>query len=157
MGKNKDNDKAYESAKKAYRKYADKRAKKSDVLKNCCCAFFVGGMICVIGEVLKNLYVRIGIEETEAASLVSVSLIFLSILLTGLDLYKKIAKHAGAGTLVPITGFANAMAAPAIDSKSEGFILGVGAKIFSISGPVILYGISASVIYGIIYWVTNII
>lgn len=115
-------------------------------------AFVVGGLICVIGELISSGYSAFIADEKLSSGLTSATLIFLSILLTGLGIYPIIAKHGGAGTLVPITGFANAVASPAIEFKSEGFILGVGAKIFLIAGPVILYGVTASVIYGIIYY-----
>lgn len=115
-------------------------------------AFVIGGLICAIGQLLNAWYSSIGFNEKEASLLVSVTLVFISALLTGLRLYEKIANHGGAGTLVPITGFANAVVSPAIEFRSEGFILGVGAKIFVIAGPVILYGTVASVIYGIIYY-----
>ena len=109
-------------------------------------AFFAGGLICMLGEFLSSVYENAGL---------TVTLIFISALLTGLGLYSKLAKFAGAGTLVPITGFANSVVAPAVEFKAEGFILGLGAKIFIISGPVILYGTLASVLYGIIYWLTS--
>ncbi len=115
-------------------------------------AFLIGGLICCLGQGLFNLYQYFGLEEKEAYTVASVTLIFISALLTGLRLYGKIAKFGGAGTLVPITGFANAVVSPAIEFKSEGYILGIGAKIFIISGPVILYGCVASIIYGIIYF-----
>jgi len=115
-------------------------------------AFLIGGTICTIGEALLNLYSYLGMSEENAAALTSMSLIFLSALLTGLEFYDRIAQHGGAGTLVPITGFANAVVSPAIDFKSEGYVLGLGAKMFVIAGPVIVYGISASVVYGIIYY-----
>ncbi len=115
-------------------------------------AFAIGGGICVIGEILTNLYQRLGADDKTASAWCSITLIAASIILTAFGLYEKIAKHGGAGTLVPITGFANSVAAPAVEFKTEGFVLGVGAKIFSIAGPVILYGISAGVIYGIIYY-----
>ncbi len=115
-------------------------------------SFFFGGLICALGQFLIFCYKNAGMKEESAALLTSISLIFLSALLTGLKLYEKIAKHAGAGTLVPITGFANAVVSPAIEFKSEGLIFGLGAKIFIISGPVILYGVVASFIYGIIYY-----
>ena len=137
---------------KTYKRYADARAKKSPVLKNCVWAFCSGGLICAIGHALKSLYLHYGISDNNAGMLTSSTLIFLAVLLTGIGIFDNIAKHTGAGTLVPITGFANAVASCAIDTKSEGFILGVGAKIFTVAGPVILYGISAGVIYGIIYW-----
>ena len=123
--------------------------------KDCLMAFVVGGLICTLGQVFINWYQRMGLEKTDAGSLASMSLVALSALLTGLSLYDNIAKHAGAGTLVPITGFANSIAAPAVEFKTEGFILGVGAKMFTIAGPVIVYGVSASVIYGLVYWITT--
>ncbi len=137
---------------KTYRKYADGRAKKSPLLKDCCCAFLVGGLICTIGECLRRWYLTMDLTNTQSGMLTSVTLIFLTALLTGLGLFDQIAKHSGGGTLVPITGFANAVVSAAIDSRSEGYVLGVGAKIFSIAGPVILYGISSGVVYGLIYW-----
>mgnify|MGYP003291941420 CR=1 FL=1 len=121
---------------------------RTDTLK----AFIIGGVICTIGQGLLDLYSNFGFDEKTAAAWTSVTLVFLSALLTGLGLYEKIAKHAGAGTLVPITGFANAVASPALEFKAEGFVLGVGAKVFAIAGPVILYGTAASAVYGVIYY-----
>ena len=115
-------------------------------------AFVIGGIICCIGQGLTDLYGNAGFDDKTAAAWTSVTLVFLSALLTGLGLYEKIAKHGGAGTLVPITGFANAVVSPALEFKAEGFVLGVGAKIFAIAGPVILYGTAASVLYGLIYY-----
>lgn len=115
-------------------------------------AFVIGGIICCIGQGLTDLYGRAGFDDKTAAAWTSITLVFLSALLTGLGLYEKIAKHGGAGTLVPITGFANAVASPALEFKAEGFVLGVGAKIFAIAGPVILYGTAASALYGLIYY-----
>jgi len=138
--------------KTTYKKYVGDSAKKSNLLLNITKAFLIGGLICCIGEALIDLYIRIGISLETARTLESVSLIFLAALLTGLGYFDSIAKHAGAGTLVPITGFANSVVAPAIDSKSEGFIMGVGAKMFVIAGPVIVYGTVASIIYGIVYY-----
>ena len=115
-------------------------------------AFVIGGLICTVGEYLLNTFKDNGFDSKSAGAWTSVTLVFLSALLTGLGLYEKIAKHGGAGTLVPITGFANAVVSPALEFKSEGFILGLGAKIFIISGPVILYGTVASVIYGLVYY-----
>ena len=115
-------------------------------------AFFFGGLICVLGQSLLDMYLAFGLEQKTASLSVSVTLIFLSALFTALGWYEKLAKHAGAGTLVPITGFANSVAAPALEFKTEGFVLGLGAKIFIISGPVILYGTLASVVYGLIYY-----
>ena len=116
-------------------------------------AFFIGGIICVIGEAFLKLYEHYGAGRETAAALTSITLIALAALLTGMKLYDKIAKHAGAGTLVPITGFANAVVAPALEFKTEGFILGVGAKMFVIAGPVIVYGVAASVLYGLVYFI----
>jgi stage V sporulation protein AC len=130
---------------------------KSPIVKNCIWAFLVGGTICCLGQLIKNGYLALGMEEESAGAAVSMTLVFLSALLTGLSVYDDIAKHAGAGTLVPITGFANAVSAPAIEFKTEGFILGVGAKMFTIAGPVIVYGVSASVVYGFIYWICQMV
>lgn len=141
----------------SYKKYAEEHAKKSPILKNCVCSFLIGGMICLIGQCLNEIYKNVcGLNKSDAGSLTSATLIFIAVLLTGLGVFDKIAQHAGAGTLVPITGFANAVASAAIDSKTEGFVLGVGAKIFTIAGPVILYGISTGVIYGVLYWLCGI-
>lgn len=115
-------------------------------------AFVIGGIICCIGEYFLNLFQNYGFDKTESGAWTSIILVFLSAVFTGFGLYEKIAKHGGAGTLVPITGFANAVVSPALEFKTEGFILGLGAKIFIISGPVILYGTVASVIYGLIYY-----
>ena len=139
---------------KEYTKYASAHAKPSPILKNCFFAFIIGGSICLFGEALSTLYRSISaIPSSVAPTLTSISLIFLSALLTGIGVYDKIAKHAGAGTLLPITGFANAVASPAIDARAEGYVLGVGAKIFTVCGPVILYGTLAGAIYGVIYWI----
>ena len=127
----------------------------SPIVKNCTWAFLVGGAICCLGQLIKTGYQALGLDEESAGTAVSMTLVLLSALLTGLSVYDDIAKHAGAGTLVPITGFANAVAAPAIEFKTEGFILGLGAKMFTIAGPVIVYGVSASVVYGLIYWITT--
>ncbi len=118
-------------------------------------AFVIGGLICLIGQGILELYKATGFEKDEAAALTSLTLVLFSAVLTGLGLYPKVAKHGGAGTLVPITGFANAVVSPAIEFKTEGWVLGVGAKVFAIAGPVILYGVTASVIYGLIYFVVN--
>ena len=143
--------------KSAYQKYADKTARKSPIFIDCIKAFAVGGAICTFAELLFNFYLKLDIKEDTVKILVPVSLIFLTALFTGIGIFDKLAKHAGAGTLVPITGFANAVVSPALDTKAEGYILGVGAKIFTIAGPVILYGTVASVIYGVIYWITTVI
>lgn len=136
-----------------YAELAKKRSHGSNMVKTVPKAFAIGGLICVLGEGLLNMFGALGLSEDAAAMWTSMSLIFLSALLTGLKLYDRIAQHAGAGTLVPITGFANSVVSPALDFKSEGFVLGLGAKMFIIAGPVLVYGISASVIYGIIYFV----
>ena len=127
-----------------------KHSGKSEVLKNCTWAFLVGGAICALGQALCEIYSNLGLADQNAKNLTSISLIFLSILLTGLNIYPKIARKAGAGTLVPITGFANACASPAIEYKPEGHIFGIGANIFKISGPVIVYGLFAGWVYGLV-------
>ena len=142
---------------KEYEKLVDAMSPKSPMGRDCFNAFWIGGLICVVGQMFINLYARFGLEKQDASTAASMTLVALSALLTGLSLYDDIAKHAGAGTLVPITGFANAIAAPAVEYKTEGFVLGVGAKMFTIAGPVIVYGVSASVIYGLIYWITTLI
>ena len=140
-----------------YDKLVSRMAAPSPMGKDCLNAFWVGGLICTLGQLLMTGYKAIGLEKTDASTAASMTLVFLSALLTGLSLYDNIAKFAGAGTLVPITGFANAIAAPAVEFKTEGFILGVGAKMFTIAGPVIVYGVSASVVYGLIYWIFTLI
>lgn len=140
-----------------YRQYSDSHQPRSKCLGNCLKAFLVGGLICCIGEAILSLYIHCGLGKTEASSATSATLVFLGALLTGLGLYDRIARFAGGGTLVPITGFANSMVAPALEFKTEGFISGTAAKMFIISGPVIVYGITASVIYGLIhaFWEDN--
>ena len=137
---------------KQYQQLVDDMAPKSPMGRDCLNAFWIGGLICVIGQIFMNCYSAWGLDKDAAGTATSITLVTLSALLTGLSLYDDIAKHAGAGTLVPITGFANSIAAPAVEFKTEGFILGVGAKMFTIAGPVIVYGLSASVVYGVIYW-----
>ena len=137
---------------KEYGRLVQELAPKSPIKKDCINAFWIGGLICVLGQLAMNGFSALGMEKQDAGTAASMSLVALSALLTGLSLYDNIAKFAGAGTLVPITGFANAIASPAIEFKTEGFILGVGAKMFTIAGPVIVYGVSASVVYGLIYW-----
>ena len=140
---------------KAYARLVKEMMPKSPIKKNCFHAFWVGGTICLLGQLFIMGWQKLGLPREDAGTAASMTLVFLSALLTGLSLYDNIAKHAGAGTLVPITGFANAVSAPAVEFKTEGFILGVGAKMFTIAGPVIVYGVSASVIYGLIYWITT--
>ena len=135
---------------KLYARYADARAKKSPLLKDCIKAWGIGGGICALGEGMRRVFLSFGADADTAGLCVSLVLIVLTALLTGLGVFDKIAKHAGGGTLVPITGFANAVSSAALDSKSEGFVTGVGAKIFTVAGPVILYGTAAGVIYGLI-------
>lgn len=131
----------------------DRFTPKTKLFRNSSLAFIFGGSICLIGELLRRLYVYLLNDEKAALSLVSVTLIFLAGLLTAIGVFDRIAKYSGAGTLVPITGFSNAIVSEAIDSKSEGAVLGVGAKIFTVAGPVILYGLTAGVIYGVIYFI----
>ena len=140
---------------KEYAALVKRMAPKSPTAKDCLKAFLIGGLICALGQLILNIYTGLGMNETNAATATSMTLVALSALLTGLSVYDDIAKHAGAGTLVPITGFANAVAAPAIEFKTEGFVLGTAAKMFTIAGPVIVYGVSASVVYGFVYWITT--
>ena len=140
---------------KEYGQLVKEMSPKSPLGKDCIKAFVVGGLICTLGQLFISLYVSLGLEKQQASTAASMTLVALSALFTGLSLYDNLAKHAGAGTLVPITGFANAVAAPAVEFKTEGFILGVGAKMFTIAGPVIVYGVSASVVYGFVYWITT--
>ena len=138
---------------KEYGKLVEEMSPKSPKWRDCFNAFWIGGLICALGQLLLNWYTNLGLDKEGAGTAVSITLVCLSALLTGLSLYDDIAKHAGAGTLVPITGFANAIAAPAVEFKTEGFVLGVGAKMFTIAGPVIVYGVAASVVYGFVYWI----
>ena len=138
-----------------YGKIVKKHSTPSPKVKDFIMAFLVGGLICTLGELLLEFYTWLDLTVKQVKMAVPVTLIFIAALLTGLKVFDKIAKHAGAGTLVPITGFANAVVSPAIEFKREGFVLGVGANIFKIAGPVILYGTAASAIYGVIYWVFN--
>ena len=135
-----------------YQRFAKAHAPKSPVVMDSVRAFLIGGLICAFAEALSHGYLALDVSEENVKTLVPVTLIFLASLLTGLGVFDDIAKFAGAGTLVPITGFANAVAAPAIDDKSEGLVMGVGAQMFTIAGPVIVYGVLTSVIYGVIYW-----
>ena len=142
---------------KEYAKLVKDMSPKSPIWKDCLNAFWIGGLICTLGQLIMNGYLAMGLTKEDAGTAMSMTLVFLSALLTGLSLYDNIAKYAGAGTLVPITGFANAISSAAVEFKTEGFILGVGAKIFQIAGPVIVYGVSASVIYGFIYWLIQVL
>lgn len=137
---------------KQYAKLVKEKSPKSPIAKDCLLAFVSGGIICTLGQFLLNWYTDLGLPKQDAAAWVSITLVGLSALLTGLSVYDDIAKYAGAGTLVPITGFSNAVAASAVEFQTEGFILGMGAKMFTIAGPVIVYGLSASAVYGLIYW-----
>jgi stage V sporulation protein AC len=140
--------------KEKYGKYVSSVTPRSPIFKDCLWAFSVGGVICCIGQGLIDIYMNfLNMSEKDAGALCSVTLVFIAALLTGLGVFDDIARRAGAGTLVPITGFANSVVSPAIDSKSEGLVLGVGAKIFTVAGPVLLYGTLSGTLYGVIYWV----
>ena len=144
--------------KETYKKYADARAPKSPLAKDCTRAFLVGGFICCVGQGLTTVYTKLcDLSKEDAGTLTAATLVLIAAILTGMGIFDRIAKFAGAGTLVPITGFANAVVSPAIDSKSEGWILGVGAKIFTVAGPVLLYGTLAGTLYGVIYWVVTLL
>ena len=137
-------------SKKEYEQFVQERAAKSPILKDCLFAFLMGGFICMVGQGILDAYTSLGLEDKDAATAASITLVALSALLTGLNLYNKLARFGGAGTLVPITGFANAVVAPAIDFKAEGLITGTAVKMFTIAGPVLVYGITASILYGVI-------
>ena len=139
-----------EISKQDYQKFVQERAQSSPIVKDCLSAFAIGGGICVLGQFITDGYAALGLDKTDAGAAAAISLVFLSALLTGFNLYNKIARFGGAGTLVPITGFANAVVSPAIDFKSEGFITGMASKMFTVAGPVIVFGVTASVIYGAI-------
>ena len=136
-----------------YKKYAESRMPRSHMLRDALRAFWVGGLICALGQLFIELYTRFGLDKDSAGAACSVTLIFIGAVLTGLGIYDKIAKFAGAGTLVPITGFSNSVVAPALEFKTEGMVLGTAAKMFIISGPVIVFGTAASVVCGVVYWV----
>ena len=138
-----------------YKKYAEAHAPRSRISRNILRAFWVGGLICVLGQLIMNGFGALGLNKEDAGTATSVSLVFLSALFTGLNLYNSLARFAGAGSLVPITGFANSVVSPAIDFKAEGIITGMAAKMFIIAGPVIVFGTAASVVYGLIYWITT--
>ena len=137
---------------KQYGELVKEMSPKSPMWRDCLNAFLIGGLICTLGQFFMNCYAKWGLEKQDAGTAASMTLVALSALLTGLSVYDDIAKHAGAGTLVPITGFANSIAAPAVEFKTEGLVLGTAAKMFTIAGPVIVYGLAASVVYGLIYW-----
>ena len=138
-----------------YKQYADAHAPKSRVVRNSLMAFLFGGLICAVAEALTRLYVSFGMARDYAGLLTSVTLIFVAAVLTAAGVFDNIAKVAGAGTLVPITGFANSVVSAAIDSRDEGFVLGLGAKIFTVAGPVLLYGTLAGAVCGVIYWIVS--
>ena len=142
-------------SKEIYKKYVDKKTPNSPIVKNCIKAFLVGGLICTIGQIILNICKERGLDEQISGTIVSILLIGLSAFLTGLNLFNKIGKFAGAGSLIPITGFANSIVSPAMEYKSEGYVMGVGGKMFTVAGPVLVFGISASVIVGIIYLIFN--
>jgi stage V sporulation protein AC len=139
--------------KREYQKMVEELSPKSPILKNCLCAFFVGGLICTLGQLITNVCLAYGADTELASTLTSVILVVLASLLTGLGIYPKLGKHAGAGSIVPITGFSNSVTSPALEFKKEGFILGLGSKIFIVAGPVILYGVLTSVVVGCFYYV----
>lgn len=141
--------------KEEYKKYVEKRAKKSPILRNTLIAFCIGGFVCVIGQLFMDLYLHLGADTKNASVFASITIIFFAIMLTGFGVFDNIAKFAGAGVSVPISGFANSVSSEAIDTKSEGYVLGVGAKIFTIAGPVILYGTLSGVAYGLIYYLAR--
>lgn len=141
--------------KQDYQKYVDKKSPNSPIVKNCFNAFWVGGLICLIGQVIMNICKSRGLDESTSGTVVSILLIGISAFLTALNIFNRIGKFAGAGSLVPITGFANSIVAPAMEYKSEGYIMGVGGKMFTVAGPVLVFGISASIIVGIIYLIFN--
>lgn len=144
---------AVKVTKQEYSKLTDQASPGSPSFKNIPMAFLVGGLICALGQLIFNLYQQTGLNEQDSRAAVSVTLVALGAILTALKIYDNIAKHAGAGTLVPITGFSNAIVSPAIEFKSEGFVMGIGAKMFVIAGPVLVYGIIASIVYGVVLWV----
>ncbi len=138
-------------SKEEYQSYVDDKTPNSPILKNCFNAFWVGGLICAIGQIIFGFCQMRGIDETNSYTVVSMTLVFVSAFLTGLNVFNKIGKFAGAGSLIPITGFANSIVSPAMEYKSEGYVMGVGAKMFTIAGPVLVYGISTSILVGLVY------
>ncbi|MBR1884698.1 MAG: stage V sporulation protein AC [Clostridia bacterium] len=147
----------FNMTKEEYKEYVDKKSENSPILKNVLLAFLVGGIICIIGQVVTNCLIAKNIDEKTAKTFSTVFLIFLGAFLTSFNLYSKLGKYAGAGSVVPITGFSNSIVAPAIEYKAEGYILGLGSNMFKIAGPVLVYGIFCSFIYGVIYYVITMI
>ena len=141
---------------KSYQEYVNQKSPNSPIFKNCFNSFWVGGLICTIGQFIMEICKYNGLDKTTSGTVVSISLIFLSAFLTSLNIFNKIGKFAGAGSLVPITGFANSIVSPAMEYKSEGYVMGVGAKMFTVAGPVLVYGISTSVIIGLLYLLFNV-
>ena len=141
--------------KKIYQDYVDKKSPNSPIIKNCFNAFWVGGLICTIGQIILSICKERGFDTSTSGTIVSILLIGISAFLTGLNLFNKIGKFAGAGSLIPITGFANSIVSPAMEYKSEGYVMGVGGKMFTVAGPVLVFGISASILIGIIYLIFN--
>ena len=142
-------------SKKEYQKYVDKKSPNSPIIKNCFNAFWVGGLICSIGQIILNICKSRGLSQEISSTIVSIILIGISAFLTGLNIFNKIGKFAGAGSLIPITGFANSIVSPAMEYKSEGYVMGVGGKMFTVAGPVLVFGISTSIIVGIVYLIFN--
>lgn len=140
---------------KEYQEYVDQKSPNSPIIKNCFNAFWVGGLICTIGQFIMEICKYRGFDNEISSTITSIILIFLSAFLTSLNLFNKVGKFAGAGSLVPITGFANSIVSPAMEYKSEGYVMGVGAKMFTVAGPVLVYGISTSILVGIIYLIFN--
>ena len=141
-----------ETTPRKYQQYVRQKQRKSPLAKDLTLAFLVGGLICVIGQLIQDGYAAAGLSREDAGTATSISLVFLSALLTGLNLYHRIARFGGAGTLVPITGFANAVASPAIDFRAEGIVTGTAVKMFTVAGPVIVFGTAASVVYGLVLY-----
>jgi stage V sporulation protein AC len=145
-----------EKKKKEYQQLVKQIEPKSNLFKNCIRAFIIGGLICDVGQLFSNLFIGAGLPKDDAGTYVSIIMVFLGAFLTGLGVYDDIGKYGGAGSIVPITGFANSIVSPAMEFKREGYVLGVGAKMFAIAGPVLVYGITSSVIVGLIYYIFNI-
>lgn len=141
--------------KQTYQDYVDKKSPNSPILKNCFWAFIIGGIICSIGQIILNICKERGLDTQTSGTIVSIILIGLAAFLTGLNIFNKLGKIAGAGSLIPITGFANSIVSPAMEYKSEGYVMGVGAKMFTVAGPVLVYGISTSILVGLIYFIFN--